>query len=66
MDAPVPGGVSVRVSERATNGAPPMMRAKDPVTIVIFGASGDLAKRKLIPALYHLQARPATCRSASR
>jgi len=30
-------------------------RAKDPVTIVIFGASGDLSKRKLIPALYQLQ-----------
>src|SRR5207249_2783143 len=26
------------------------IRAKDPVTLVIFGASGDLAKRKLIPA----------------
>ncbi len=31
------------------------VRAKDPFTIVIFGASGDLAQRKLIPALYHLQ-----------
>ena len=30
------------------------LRAKDPMTIVIFGASGDLSKRKLIPALYHL------------
>ncbi len=27
-------------------------RLNDPVTIVIFGASGDLAHRKLIPALY--------------
>jgi len=27
-------------------------RVKDSVTIVIFGASGDLTKRKLIPALY--------------
>lgn len=27
------------------------------ITIVIFGATGDLAKRKLIPALYHLIAR---------
>jgi len=26
----------------------------DPVTIVIFGASGDLTQRKLIPALYNL------------
>src|SRR5208283_3673619 len=27
-----------------------------PCTVVIFGASGDLAKRKLIPALYNLVA----------
>jgi len=27
-------------------------RVNDPVTIVIFGASGDLAHRKLVPALY--------------
>lgn len=26
----------------------------DPVSFVIFGASGDLSRRKLIPALYHL------------
>jgi glucose-6-phosphate 1-dehydrogenase len=32
-----------------------LFRAKDPVTVVIFGASGDLSKRKLIPALYQLQ-----------
>ncbi|MBI3830511.1 MAG: glucose-6-phosphate dehydrogenase [Planctomycetes bacterium] len=30
------------------------MQARDPFTLVIFGASGDLSKRKLIPALYHL------------
>jgi glucose-6-phosphate 1-dehydrogenase len=29
-------------------------KAVDPCTIVIFGASGDLTSRKLIPALYHL------------
>jgi glucose-6-phosphate 1-dehydrogenase len=29
--------------------------ARDPFTLVIFGASGDLAKRKLIPALFHLE-----------
>lgn len=29
-------------------------KAVDPCTIVIFGASGDLTVRKLIPALYHL------------
>ncbi|MGH7790043.1 MAG: glucose-6-phosphate dehydrogenase [Candidatus Binatia bacterium] len=32
-----------------------LVRAEDPVTLVIFGASGDLSKRKLIPALYHLE-----------
>ena len=26
----------------------------DPTTMVIFGASGDLTRRKLVPALYHL------------
>ena len=26
----------------------------DPIAIVIFGASGDLARRKLLPALFHL------------
>lgn len=29
-------------------------KAVEPCTIVIFGASGDLTSRKLIPALYHL------------
>ena len=29
-------------------------RAATPCTIVIFGASGDLTSRKLVPALYHL------------
>src|SRR5437762_1699210 len=29
-------------------------KALEPCTIVIFGASGDLTARKLIPAFYHL------------
>jgi glucose-6-phosphate 1-dehydrogenase len=29
-------------------------RIVDPCIFVIFGASGDLTKRKLLPALYHL------------
>lgn len=29
-------------------------RSADPCTVVIFGASGDLTKRKLLPALYRL------------
>ena len=34
----------------------------DPCTIVIFGASGDLARRKLIPALYGLAAQNCLAR----
>jgi glucose-6-phosphate 1-dehydrogenase len=30
-------------------------RTPDPCIVVIFGASGDLTKRKLLPALYHLE-----------
>ncbi len=33
-----------------------MKRMTEPVLLVVFGASGDLAKRKLIPAVYHLAA----------
>src|SRR5437763_1623888 len=32
----------------------PVPQLGDPCAIVIFGASGDLTKRKLIPALYNL------------
>src|SRR6201999_4164043 len=30
-------------------------RIPEPTAVVIFGASGDLTKRKLLPALYHLE-----------
>ena len=30
-------------------------RIPEPVIMVIFGASGDLTKRKLLPALFHLE-----------
>jgi glucose-6-phosphate 1-dehydrogenase len=33
---------------------PPGVGPKFPQTVVLFGASGDLARRKLIPGLYHL------------
>ncbi len=47
---------SVHITQEETADAGhEIFRAKDPVTVVIFGASGDLSKRKLIPALYHLQ-----------
>jgi glucose-6-phosphate 1-dehydrogenase len=39
-------------SPDATNGS--NAKTAEPCTIVIFGASGDLTARKLIPALYHL------------
>src|ERR1051325_12228991 len=29
-------------------------RTAEPCTVIIFGASGDLTKRKLVPALYRL------------
>ena len=32
------------------------IQAGDPCAIVIFGASGDLTKRKLLPSLYNLAA----------
>jgi len=32
-----------------------MERTPEPCTVVIFGASGDLTKRKLVPALYNLE-----------
>src|SRR5271156_1222939 len=35
--------------------APQLERTPDPCIVVIFGASGDLTKRKLLPALYHLK-----------
>jgi glucose-6-phosphate 1-dehydrogenase len=35
--------------------APATERTPEPCIVVIFGASGDLTKRKLLPALYHLE-----------
>ena len=34
---------------------PPHNRTGDPCVVIIFGASGDLTKRKLIPAILNLQ-----------
>jgi glucose-6-phosphate 1-dehydrogenase len=39
-----------------TNASPREARPADPCAIVIFGASGDLTRRKLIPAILHLEA----------
>ncbi len=31
------------------------VRVPEPIVVIIFGASGDLTKRKLLPALFHLE-----------
>ena len=40
--------------EQTTENTQPIGEIADPCVMVIFGASGDLTKRKLIPALYNL------------
>ena len=42
-------------SERTLFSHPSAAPPLGPVTIVLFGAAGDLAKRKLLPGLYHLE-----------
>src|ERR1700734_2870136 len=37
------------------NARRPKERTPEPTVVVIFGASGDLTKRKLLPALFHLE-----------
>src|SRR5438045_2011150 len=49
MTAPVANETLERVDEEKARPAPPC-------AMVIFGATGDLTKRKLIPALYNLVA----------
>src|SRR3989454_5774869 len=44
------------IAEAIQSGYSPTALPADPCAIVIFGASGDLARRKLIPALYDLAA----------
>ncbi len=43
--------MTMRGAERNPN----VVRISDPCTIVIFGATGDLTRRKLVPALYNLR-----------
>src|SRR5258706_11325926 len=50
----MPGAKSVKSGGNAiepTTGGKPV----GPCTVVIFGAGGDLTKRKLVPAIYNLQ-----------
>src|SRR5262245_12513307 len=48
--APAPPSIAERLAEGESTPSP-----ADPVTFVIFGGAGDLAHRKLLPALYNLQ-----------
>jgi len=45
----------VNITPEAMQASQNLVRRPDPSIVVIFGASGDLTKRKLLPALYHLQ-----------
>ncbi len=54
MDGPSRAKASVSIRDGAAAVSAEPMRARDPFTVVIFGASGDLSYRKLIPALFHL------------
>src|SRR5271167_4800128 len=46
----------IRISaEHVRKSAQGDVRIPDPTIVVIFGASGDLTKRKLLPALFHLE-----------
>ncbi len=52
-----PTGATARTAARASYGTHTAHTDKaDPCTMVIFGATGDLTKRKLFPALYQLAA----------
>ena len=47
--------IEVKASPAAAPVSHTPERKPDPCIVVIFGASGDLTKRKLLPALYHLE-----------
>jgi glucose-6-phosphate 1-dehydrogenase len=53
---------SLDLAEAVSPESSKSVRAAEPCTIVIFGASGDLARRKLIPALYELAAHKSLAR----
>ena len=46
---------SPRTERPAATGAATKAPSPDDCVIVIFGANGDLARRKLLPGLFHLQ-----------
>jgi glucose-6-phosphate 1-dehydrogenase len=45
----------ITAAPATASATPQAERTPDPCIVVIFGASGDLTKRKLLPALYHLE-----------
>ena len=45
---------TIRIEARPLEAEAPTLPQADPCVIVIFGASGDLTRRKLMPALFHL------------
>ncbi len=45
---------SISLEEPATGNISAERKSLEPCSIIIFGASGDLTARKLIPAFYHL------------
>src|SRR6202044_3609135 len=47
--------MEVKFSPEDLKAAQSSERIPEPTIIVIFGASGDLTKRKLLPALFHLE-----------
>src|ERR1700744_1013046 len=47
--------MEVRVSPDDLQAARTGLNVPEPSVVVIFGASGDLTKRKLLPALFHLE-----------
>ena len=53
---------TIDISDVAAAAPTSSVKAADPCAIVIFGASGDLAKRKLIPALYELASHKSLAR----
>jgi glucose-6-phosphate 1-dehydrogenase len=59
MSTEPPGGRTLRTANCEAAASSPPMRVADPCTVVIFGATGDLARRKLLPALYNLASRKA-------
>jgi glucose-6-phosphate 1-dehydrogenase len=45
----------IKISPEELKAAKSAERIPEPTVVVIFGASGDLTKRKLLPALFHLE-----------